>query len=209
MDADQRTRKNPFNMDEECQNCALCERRERVVHGYGDVGADFLFVGEAPSAGAEATGVPFTGDERGERLQSVLGRLGLSNSLPASGRPELDNAYLTYLTRCRHPDRSPTDEEVVTCEPYLNAEIRTINPEILVPVGERALAEVAAEYTTTPAAELDPREHHAESVRGRGFELFPMLDPADLTDAEADAFVDAFESLMDRDYRQTKGRRSR
>jgi len=210
MDANQQTASNPFGMDADCENCpALCETRERVVHGYGDVGADFLFVGEAPGPGADRTGVPFTGDERGEALQDVLGRLGLNSSLPSADEPELDNAFVTYLARCRDPERPPTDGEIGTCEPYLNAEIRMINPEILVPVGERALAELAAEYTTSPAESFTLPEAHATTIRGRGFELVPMADPAGLSADRKRAFLDHFESLMDRDYRQTKGRRGR
>lgn len=210
MDANQQSRSNPFGMDPDCTNCPeLCETRRTVVHGYGDVGADFLFVGEMPADGADRTGVPFTGDERGERLQDVLGHLGLNNSLPGDDEPELENAYLTYLTRCRDPERPPTDEEVATCEPYLNAEIRMINPEILVPVGERALEELVAEYTTTAADEFEMADAHATTIRGRGFELVPMADPLDQTDAQREAFLEHFLSLMGRDYRQTKGRRGR
>ena len=210
MDANQQTPSNPFGMDADCRNCpALCETRERVVHGYGDVGADFLFVGEMPSDGADRTGVPFTGDERGERLQDILGRLGLNNSLPSDPEPELENAFVTYLTRCRHPERPPTDEEVDTCDPYLNAEIRMINPEILVPVGGRALREIVTEYTTAPADEFETAEAHATTIRGRGFELVPMADPATMTDDQKTAFLDHFDRLMGRDYRQTKGRRGR
>jgi len=210
MDAAQERRENPFGMDEDCRNCeGLCDVRERVVHGYGDVGADFVFVGERPSAGAERTGVPFTGDAAGERFQDVLGQLGLNNSLPDSEEPELENAYLVYLTRCRHPERAPTDEEVAACEPFLNADLRMINPEIIVPVGERALAEIGTEYTTTPAEDLDVVEHHAERIRGRGFELVPMIHPREMTGEQADAFVSAFLDILGTDYRQTKGRRGR
>jgi len=210
MDANQHTRYNPYGMDEDCRNCpGLCDVRDRVVHGYGDVGADFVFVGDAPSEAAERTGVPFTGDAAGERFQDILGNLGLNNSLPTSEEPELENAFLTYLARCRHPDRTPTDQEVETCEPYLNADIRMINPEIIVPVGARALAELGREYTTTPADELDIDAHHADSIRGRGFELVPMIDPAVMTDAEQETFIVEFLDLMQTDYRQTKGRRSR
>ncbi|AHG03817.1 uracil-DNA glycosylase [Halobacterium sp. DL1] len=210
MDAHQRGQQNPYGMDEECRNCPeLCDVRERVVHGYGDVGADFVFVGEMPSAGAERTGVPFTGDEVGEKFQHILGSVGLNNSLPSSEDPELDNAYLAYLTRCRHPDRGPTDTEVTTCEPYLNADVRMINPEILVPVGQRALTELARDHTTKPAESFDVEECHATTIRGRGFELAPMVHPADQTDDQTEAYIEFFLDLLGTDYRQTKGRRGR
>lgn len=202
---------NPFGMDEECRNCPeLAACRERVLHGYGDAGAEVLVIGESPTAGAERNGVPFTGDEVGERLQGILGDLGLSNSPPDADEPELQNAYLTYLARCRHPERPATDGEVVNCEPFRNAELRMINPELIVPVGQRALEELAVEYTTRAPESFDADAEHATTVRGRGFELLPMKDLEDLTDADADAFVEhVLENVFSRDYRQTKGRRSR
>ena len=210
MDANQQTWANPFGMDEKCRNCpALCETRTQVVHGYGDVGADFLFVGERPSPGADEVGVPFAGDELGERLQRILQRLGLCMMGSPLERPEVDNVYLTNLTRCRDPDRRPTDDEVGNCEPYLNAEIRMINPQILIPVGERALTELAEEYTTTSASELDVERDHATTIRGRGFELVPMIDPREQTDEQTQEWVEHFAALMASDYRQTKGRRER
>lgn len=210
MAEDDPPQENPFGMDEACRRCpALCETREQVVHGYGDVTADFLFIADAPTPAADAAGVPLVGDGSGERFQHILGLLGLNNSHPASTTPELDNAFLTQLTRCHHPERGPTDTEIQECEPYLNAEIRKINPEILIPVGERALTEIGVEYTTTPVDELVMEDVHATSIRGRGFELVPMTDPATMTDSEEQAFIEHFEALMERDYRQTKGRRKR
>ncbi|MFC6718472.1 uracil-DNA glycosylase family protein [Natrialbaceae archaeon GCM10025810] len=227
MNANQGSRANPFGMDEECPNCpALRETRTQVVHGYGDVAADFLFVGERPSAAADRVGVPFArggvgdvdddadrpdgaaGDD-GTDLRRILERLGLCDATSPPERPVLENAYCTYLTRCRHPERPPTDEEVATCEPFLNAEIRMINPEILVPVGERALAELAGEYTTRSVDDLDLEASHGERVRGRGFELVPMLEPSAQTDEQTQRWLEAFVDLMASDYRQTKGRRGR
>ncbi len=162
-----------------------------------------------PSERADETGVPFTGDAEGERLQEILGRLGLNESPPEAEEPEIENAFLTNLTRCHHPQRGPTDGEIMTCEPYLNAEIRMINPEILVPIGEGALAEIAAEYTTKPAADIDIVEDHATTIRGRGFELVPMIHPGEQTEEQTEAFVEQFLDLMGTDYRQTKGRQGR
>ncbi|WP_336364097.1 uracil-DNA glycosylase [Halalkalicoccus salilacus] len=209
MDANQRSRRNPFGMDEECTNCPeLCETREEIAHGYGDVAAEFVFVGERPTEGADETGIPFFGDERGEALQDVLRALGFATHEPGE-KPEIENAYLTLLTRCRHPERPPTDEEIGNCEPYLSSEIRMINPEIIVPVGERALRAIAEEYTTSPAEEFDVETHHGEEIRGRGFEIVPMIDPAEASEEEQEAFLESFSELLGRDYRQTKGRRGR
>ncbi|WP_101298158.1 uracil-DNA glycosylase [Halegenticoccus soli] len=211
MDAHQDTLKNPFSMDETCANCpALRETRSNVVHGYGDVGAEFLFIGEMPGRGADESGIPFVGDEAGRRLQYILGELGLSRTPPDAAEPDLQNVFVTYLTRCRHPERAPTDEEIANCEPYLNAEIRMINPEIIVPIGQRALEALAVEYTTRRPDSFDADEEHATTIRGRGFELVPMVELDRQTDELTEAFVEHVKTeVFGRDYRQTKGRRGR
>ena len=210
MDAHQPEFENPFGMDEQCTNCDLCENRQNVVHGYGDVGGEFLFLAERPHEGADRTGIPFTGDERGRRLQSVLGELGFVRSEPDAAEPDIQNAYCTYLTRCRDPERSPTKQEIDTCEPYLNAEIRMINPQIIVPIGQRVLESLAMEYTTRKPESFDIEAEHATTIRGRGFELVPMLELERQTDADSEAFVEHVQNnVFSRDYRQTKGRQSR
>jgi uracil-DNA glycosylase family 4 len=201
MDARQDEASNPFGMDEECTNCPeLCETRSRVVHGYGDVGADFVVLGEAPTAGADATGVPFTGEDR--LVLDALSRVGLVED-PTADEPDVDDVYLSYVTRCHHPDRDATDEEVRACEGYRSSELRMINPEIIVPVGQRALSSLAFQYTTKSADDLDIEALHATTVRGRGFELVPMLAPADQTPEDTEAFVAHFADLLGTDYRQT------
>jgi uracil-DNA glycosylase family 4 len=209
MDADQADLANPFGMDEACTNCpALCETRETIVHGYGDVGAEFLILFEQPSEGADAAGYPFEG-AREAALLSLLADVGLTEDENAADRPELGNVFVTYVTRCRHPDREATEAEEQNCEPFLNGEIRMINPELLVPVGQRALEALTFEYTTLSPETVDVRDRHASTLRGRGFELLPMIDPLEQSSAERRAVIEHLEETLDRDYRQTKGRRSR
>jgi len=211
MDARQDDISNPFGMDEDCQNCPdLCETRSRVVHGYGDVGADFVIVGEEPTAAADGTGVPFAGDD--VLVFDVLAACGFAEHEPTSDEfdpeePAVDNVFLTHLTRCRDPERPPTDEEVRNCDPYLSSELRMINPEIIVPVGQRTLESLAFEYTTESAEDLDVESQHATTIRGRGFELIPMKTPADQTTEDTEAFVSHLADVLGTDYRQTKGRR--
>jgi len=208
MDANQESMSNPFGMDEECQNCPeLCDTRENVVHGYGDVGAEFIVLGDSPAEGTDESGIPFT-DERERELLDILDAVDMVED-PDAEEPELKNTFLTYVTRCRNPERPATDDEVMNCEPYLNSEIRMINPELLLPVGQRPLEELAFEYTTLSEDELDIEERHATTIRGRGFEILPMIPPAEQTDEERTAFLDHFSDVLGQDYRQTKGRRGR
>jgi len=93
VDAEQETLRNPLGLDEACRNCpTLADCREWVVHGYGDVEADIVV--EAPTAGVEATGIPFTADDTRQGVQALLGNLGLSDSPPTAEHPEIENAYL-------------------------------------------------------------------------------------------------------------------
>ncbi|MCU4719390.1 uracil-DNA glycosylase [Halapricum hydrolyticum] len=209
MDANQESPYNPFGMDEACQNCPeLAESRTQVVHGYGDVSAEFAFVGGFPDAGADEVGIPFMGAGR-ETMLEILRETGFTDSPPETTEPEIDNAVLTYAARCHHPDRKPTDGEFSACEPYLTSELRMINPEIIVAVGQHALEALAWEYTTRSADEFDVEAEHASTVRGRGFEIVPMIEPAEQTDAQTDALIEHLLGVLGRDYRQTKGRRGR
>jgi uracil-DNA glycosylase len=85
-----------------------------------------------------------------------------------------------------------------------------INPEIIVPIGQRTLDALAIDYTMNRPGDVDVAEAHATTIRGRGFELVPMIALDEQTDEETRAFIDHFlENVFTRDYRQTKGRRSR
>lgn len=202
---------NPYGMDPSCPRCdTLVETRRTIVHGYGDVAADFLFVAEAPTAKANRTGHPIVAESDGASLVDLFEAVGfLTDDVDDAGEPILDNAFVTHLTRCHHPERGPTDGEIANCEPFLNAEVRTINPEILVPVGERVLRFLAREFTTTDAAELSIDDVHATELRGRGFELIPLEEPSAMSEAQCEAAIDRIIDTLGRDYRQTKGRRSR
>ena len=115
--------KTPFKLCEAHQLCPeLVRNRRQVVHGYGDRNADFVFIGETPGEkGANLTGVPFTQDRSGKRLQHLLIQLGLSKETDeACESPRLINCYVTNLVRCNPPrNRNPTKGESENCQPYL------------------------------------------------------------------------------------------
>ncbi|MFW5964015.1 MAG: uracil-DNA glycosylase family protein [Natronomonas sp.] len=171
---------------------------EPAVYGYGDANADFHVVGlGGETHGGTKMGVPFTETLAGRRLQDVLHAVGFAAE-QYSDAPELTNCYLSYLWL------SPGDP--ADLERYVDAEIRAVNAHILLPVGDEVLSYVLSEFTTQ-ARKLphDAAQLHATEVRGRGFLIVPIREPAEWEPGDREALVDRLEALLDSDYRQTKG----
>jgi uracil-DNA glycosylase len=172
-----------------------------AVYGYGDANADFHVVGDGPARhGGVRTGVPFTDSVAGVRLQRVLAAVGLAAD-PYADHPRLSNAYLSYL----HPS---LDASAVTGDPerFLDAELRAINAHILLVVGDRPLEYALREHTSQwNDLPHDASALHAEEIRGRGFLVVPVADPDEWGPGEERALVRTLGSILDSDYRQTKG----
>ena len=174
-----------------------------MVDGYGPVPAEVMFVGEAPGRhGADLTGVPFTRDRSGRRLQAILIRLGLSlESDPLIERPRLRGCYLTNVVRCTPPgNRRPTGSEVTACLPYLLEEIARVRPRILVPVGLLA-SQALLGWLGLPAGRM--RDLHARPIPvppGTGPDglefVLPLRHPSRASNAELDTFVQVLSALL-------------
>ena len=185
---------NPFDLDPPC---------EQFVPGYGDANADFHVIGDHPGVhGGSDTGVPFTETAGSEALQSVLQASGL---LATTGdRPTVNATYLSYLNLCVPPaDREPTDREYTEMEPFFDAELRAIAAHVLLPVGERATRHVFETCTArpwTPTTEMT--DLHATEIRGSGWLVVPIADPADWGPDDAAALESALERLQATDFRR-------
>ncbi len=108
-----------------CRRCVLHEHRMRTVFHDGHPAARLCFVGEGPGAEEDATGVPFVG-KAGKLLTRIVEAIGLK-------RPEV---YIANTVKCRPPgNRTPLREEMDTCWPYLEKQIRIVAPEVIVALG--------------------------------------------------------------------------
>lgn len=110
-----------------CTRCPdLVASRSGIVDGVGPPDADLLFVGEAPGANEDERGEPFVG-RSGDVLDDVLRAVGLA-------RPDV---RITNCVRCRPPEnRDPHAAELDSCRGYLDAEIRRVDPELVVALGK-------------------------------------------------------------------------
>ncbi len=112
----------------DCHRCALCKTRTNIVFGVGNPSAELMFIGEAPGADEDRQGEPFVG-RAGQRLNQWIAELGLSR----------EDVYIANVLKCRPPgNRDPRPEEVEKCSPFLQAQIRAIEPKVVVALGRHA-----------------------------------------------------------------------
>ena len=118
----------------------------KPVPGFGDPNARVLILGLAPAAhGANRTGRVFTGDGgggSGDFLMTALHRYGFA-SIPTSQSIDdglkLKDVYIAAAVRCAPPDNKPTTEEILACQPHLEAEIAQLpNVKVVVTLGKIA-----------------------------------------------------------------------
>lgn len=111
-----------------CTACVLAETRTKVVFGSGSARAGIVIIGEAPGANEDAQGLPFVG-RSGQLLDRLLAETGIVR----------DDVYICNVVKCRPPqNRDPRPEEVVTCAPFLRAQVETLRPRVLCALGLHA-----------------------------------------------------------------------
>ena len=113
----------------ECHLCELSKSREKVVFGEGNVNAELMIVGDAPSNSDDSAGKIFTGRTGDTLTKMIENVLGLKRS----------DVYITNLLKCRALDsESPSPMDAHTCQPYLLKEIELVRPKLILTFGEMA-----------------------------------------------------------------------
>ena len=115
----------------------------RPLPGFGDPDARLLLVGLAPAAhGGNRTGRMFTGDRSGDWLYGALHKFGFANQATSTHRGDglsLHDAYVTAAIRCAPPANKPLRDELLSCRPYLLAELASLTRlEVVVALGRIA-----------------------------------------------------------------------
>jgi len=182
-----------------CTRCpALVDNRRCIVHGYGLLAASVLFIGEAPGyKGGDLTGIPFTRDRSGVRLQRLLIELGLSDeTTPTVERPLL-RCFITNVVRCNPPsNRTPRRDEITNCLPFLWQELALVRPQIVVPLGNIATRAVFDRLLEQPAPPIT--QAHARVFSGDGTIVVPMRHPARISNADLERFAGVLRPLLAR-----------
>ena len=153
--------------------CPLKDAATNLVFGKGNPEAKIFFIGEAPGKNEDLQGEPFVG-QAGKQLDELLKLIDLS----------LEKVYIANILKYRPPEnRAPTKEEIIRHTPYLVEQIHSIQPEIIITLGNYATKFVLAHFnpeqmkTVTGIAQLHgiPVE---QTIQGKTYTIIPMYHPA-------------------------------
>jgi uracil-DNA glycosylase family 4 len=115
-----------------CQRCKLAAGRKTIVFGEGNPHAELVFIGEAPGADEDAQGLPFVG-RAGQLLNRLIQFIGMKRG----------EVYICNIVKCRPPgNRTPENDEIETCAPFLFRQIEAIQPRLICCLGAPAVKTV-------------------------------------------------------------------
>jgi uracil-DNA glycosylase family 4 len=145
----------------DCKRCRLHEGRTHIVFGVGNPKAELCFVGEGPGADEDARGEPFVG-RAGQLLDKMIEAMGFQRQ----------DVYICNVVKCRPPgNRAPEPDEMATCSPFLRAQLRAIQPKVIVVLGKTAAQALLEDRT--PITRMRGRWREYE-----GIALMPTFHPA-------------------------------
>lgn len=177
-----------------CTRCAeLVHERRRAVPGSGHPHAHVMLVAPSPSEDDETTG--------GAAGSSLLHEL--ADLLPGLAEDGSTSVYVTALMKCvPRTDgrvRDPLDAERDACFTYLSAEISTITPHLLLPVGRETSAFVLERlFGRAVTSALPPGLRVLESP---SFRVVAIASPAEMdamTTRERRRYVEQLHALSGR-----------
>ena len=132
-----------------CTRCRLAGGRTQVVWMDGNPDSPLMFVGEAPGFHEDRQGLPFVG-AAGQLLDTMLRSIGLDRS----------QCTICNVIKCRPPgNRDPMPDEIESCRPFLEAQLRFIRPRVIVTLGNFATRFILAKQVSI------------SRVRGQRFEI--------------------------------------
>lgn len=160
----------------QCRRCKLCETRTQAVAGEYRENPMVFMLGEAPGGKEDQEGRPFCG-QAGGILDDFL----------ALAQLKREEVYISNVVKCRptrpskrgiygdYANRKPTAEEIKTCSPWLELELRLLKPKLLVTLGGVPLS-----YVMGQNAAVGKFHGKAFYWRKLGVWVYPLYHPAAL-----------------------------
>lgn len=109
-----------------CMSCELYHHRTAPVCSSGNPDAQVMMIGLAPYVTENNKVHPFT-NKGGYLFDQMLSSIGFAKQ----------NIYMTTLLKCcPRDDNSSHDSEMMACSDYLKQQIKLVNPQLIIVMGE-------------------------------------------------------------------------
>lgn len=137
-----------------CTRCPeLASTRTQTVFGIGNTKTRLCFLGEAPGADEDKTGIPFVG-RAGQLLTKIIEACQLKR----------DDIYILNMIKCRPPgNRNPLPQELANCRGYLESQLDLIRPEYICCLGAVAAQNLLG--STLSIGKLRGKVHHFRGTK--------------------------------------------
>jgi len=143
-----------------CAKCALHETRKMSVPGDGPANAEIMFIGEGPGFHENEQGHPFVGAS-GKFLDQLLAQADVTRS----------EVFICNVVKCRPPgNRDPLPDEIAACDAHLEAQIKIINPSIIVTLGRISMSKFIPDVKISAV--------HGQMKKIEDRYVIPMFHPA-------------------------------
>jgi uracil-DNA glycosylase len=144
-----------------------------LVFGRGRADSKVFFIGEAPGRHEDIQGIPFIG-ACGKLLDQLFESAGITR----------EEVYITSILKYRPPkNRPPQLDEIKAHTPFLVRQITTIQPQVILPLGNFATRFVLAGFDTTRMSSVLPitavhGKEHTVNFDCHEFTVMPLYHPA-------------------------------
>ncbi len=146
---------------EACRRCPLYRTRTHAVVSDGTPEAKLMFIGEAPGRDEDLQGKPFVG-AAGQLLTKMIEAMGLKR----------EAVYICNVLKDRPPgNRTPLPEEMEACLPFLQEQIRIVQPSVICLLGAVAAKALLGPYVSITKIRGETREYE-------GIPVIPTFHPA-------------------------------
>jgi DNA polymerase len=170
---------------EKCNGCKLFSNPEcsQIVHGFGNIKSDIVFIGEGPDYNENKDGYPFVG-KSGKMLRTNINAfMGISDN----------DIFYTNVVRCHPPkNRNPEQDELDSCQKYWLEEIAQIKPKIIVCVGNFAAKTVIGKSFTKIS--IDRRKIFSNDLCKV---IVPIIHPSSIRGSEAEKIAKEADFKLD------------
>jgi uracil-DNA glycosylase len=171
-----------------CKACHLWELGTQTVFGEGSPRAQIMFVGEQPGDQEDRTGTPFVGPA-GRLFDQALEAAGIDRS-----QTYVTNAVKHFKWKARGKRRihqKPNWAEMTACRPWLEAELKVVEPRVLVLLGATAAQSLLGrQFRVTQNRRKLVESDLAEAVTATIHPSAILRGEAEQRDTEFAAFVE-------------------